>query len=129
MNETFQRKRGAPRGNQNARKHGFYSRVLDSTEKRDLKQAGNVAGLDQEIDLLRVKLKSVLEHDPANVHLMSEAAVSLARLLRTREHLIKNDRNSFRKAIGNVLREVGLPLGLDKIDKNQPPPAGDLFPE
>ena len=33
------RKRGAPRGNQNARKHGFYSRVLSDDEQQDLEQA------------------------------------------------------------------------------------------
>lgn len=32
-------KRGAPTGNQNARKHGFYSRVLDEEEQLDFEQA------------------------------------------------------------------------------------------
>ena len=33
---------GAPRGNQNARKHGFYSRVLDEAQKLQLDQARDV---------------------------------------------------------------------------------------
>jgi len=33
---------GAPRGNQNARKHGFFSRVLDEAQKLHLDQARDV---------------------------------------------------------------------------------------
>jgi len=38
-------KRGAPEGNQNARKHGFYSRVLDEAEQIDFEQATGVEAL------------------------------------------------------------------------------------
>ena len=37
---------GAPRGNQNARKHGFYSRVLDEAQKLQLDEAREVEGID-----------------------------------------------------------------------------------
>ena len=40
---------GAPRGNQNARRHGFYSRVLDEARKLQLDQARDVEGIDEEI--------------------------------------------------------------------------------
>jgi hypothetical protein len=69
-------KRGAPPGNQNARKHGFYSRVLDDEERQDFEQATCVEGLDDEIALLRVKLKSVLRHDPENMKLIMQATVT-----------------------------------------------------
>jgi len=35
---------GAPRGNQNARKHGFYSRVLNEARKLQLVDARDVVG-------------------------------------------------------------------------------------
>jgi uncharacterized protein YjcR len=41
-------KRGAPKRNQNAKTHGFYSRVLDEAEKLQLEEAVEVEGLDQE---------------------------------------------------------------------------------
>ena len=47
-------KRGAPKGNQNARKHGFYSRALTEAEKVELEEASYVEGVDQEIALLRI---------------------------------------------------------------------------
>ena len=51
MSAEAQRKRGAPKGNQNARKHGFYSRVLDEAEQLDFELATGVEGIDDEIAL------------------------------------------------------------------------------
>jgi hypothetical protein len=105
-------KRGAPRGNQNARKHGFYSHVLDEAEQRDFELATEVEGLDDEIALLRVKIKSIVAHDPENLSLIMQATGTLARLLRTKYNIGKNDRKSLMAAIGNVLKDIALPLGV-----------------
>ena len=35
MPAKVKKKRGAPKGNQNARKHGLYSKVLDEAEQLD----------------------------------------------------------------------------------------------
>ncbi len=107
-----ERKRGAPRGNQNARKHGFYSNNLDDSQQRDFEQATLVEGIDEEIALLRVKIKSVVERDPENLKLIMQAVNTLARLLRTRYNIGKDDRVSLREAIGNVLKDIALPLGI-----------------
>jgi len=109
------RKRGAPKGNQNARKHGFYSRVLDEAERFDFEVATTVEGLDEEIALLRVKIKSLLEYDPENMKLIMQAATTLARLIRTRYNIGKEDKEGLKEAIGNVLRDVALPLGIGAI--------------
>ena len=106
------RKSGAPRGNQNARKHGFYSKVLDEAEQLDLEQATRVEGIDDEIALIRVKIKSVVAHDPQNIKLIMQATTTLARLLRTKYNIRKEDKNGLRQAIANVLKDVALPLGI-----------------
>ncbi len=105
-------KRGAPEGNQNARKHGFYSRVLDEAERLDFELATGVEGIDDEIALLRVKIKSLLERDPENIKLIMQATNTLARLVRTRYNIGKEDKQGLKEAIGNVLRDVALPLGI-----------------
>ena len=105
-------KRGAPKGNQNARKHGFYSKVLDEAEQLDFELATDVEGIDDEIALLRVKIKSILARDPENVRLIMQAANTLARLVRTRYKISKEDRKGLKEAIANVLRDVALPLGI-----------------
>jgi len=106
------RKRGAPKDNQNARKHGFYSRVLDEAEQFDFELAAGVEGIDDEIALLRVKIKSLLEHDPENVRLIMQATNTLARLVNTRYNISKEQRKGLKEAIGNVLKDVALPLGI-----------------
>jgi len=106
------RKRGAPKGNQNARKHGFYSRVLDEAEQLDFELASGVEGIDDEIALLRVKIKSILENEPENIKLIMQATNALDRLIRTRYKITKEQRKGLKEAIGNVLRDVALPLGI-----------------
>ncbi len=89
MPAEVRRKRGAPKGNQNARKHGFYSRVLNEAEQLDFELATGVEGIDDEIALLRVKIKSILENDPENIKLIMEATNTLARLIRTKYNITK----------------------------------------
>ena len=112
MSVEESRKRGAPTGNQNARKHGFYSRVLDEAEQLDFELATGIEGIDDEIALLRVKIKSLLERDPENLKLIMQATNALARLLRTRYNISKEDKKGLKEAISNVLRDVALPLGI-----------------
>jgi len=112
MRSETTRRRGAPKGNQNARKHGFYSRVLDEAEQLDLELATGVEGIDDEIALLRVKIKSILEKDPENIRLLAAATNALARLVKTRYNITKEQKKGLKEAIGNVLRDVALPLGI-----------------
>ena len=112
MPERAERKRGAPKGNQNARKHGFYSKVLNEAEQLDFELVSGVEDIDDEIPLLRVKIKSVLCHDPENFKLIMQATDTLAKLVRTRYKISKEQKKGLKEAIGNVLRDVALPLGI-----------------
>ncbi len=112
MPTTAKRKRGAPKGNQNARKHGFYSKVLDEAGQLDFELASSVEGIDDEITLLRVKIKSILEKDPENITLIMLATNTLAGLVKTSYKMTKEQKKGLKEAIGNVLREVALPLGI-----------------
>ena len=104
--------RGAPLGNQNARTHGFYSKVLDEEQQREYTQAVEVEGLDSEIALLRVKIKSLVACDPENLNLITQVANTLARLIMTKYNINKTDKQGLKDAIGNVLKDVALPLGI-----------------
>ena len=105
-------KRGAPRGNQNARKHGFYSRALSEAEKVELEEASLVEGIDQEIAFLRLKLKELAEREPERIDLHLEAANTIARLVRTRYQISKEQKKSLKEAIHKVLSDVAVPLGI-----------------
>ena len=112
MPTRVKRKRGGQPDNQNARKHGFYSRALDEAERLDFELATGVNGIDDEIALLRVKIKSLLEHDPENIKLIMQATNTLAGLVKTSYNMTKEQRKGLKEAIGNVLRDIALPLGI-----------------
>lgn len=112
MEDEEKKKRGAPKGNQNARKHGFYSRVLDEKERADFEMATCVEGIDGEIALLRVKIKSLVERDPENMRLIMQAINTLERLVRTKYSIGKEDKKGLRGAVANVLKDIALPLGI-----------------
>jgi hypothetical protein len=71
-----------------------------------------VNGIDDEIALLLVKIKSILDDDPKNIKLIVEATNALERLIRTKYKISKEQRKGLKEAIGNVLRDVALPLGI-----------------
>ena len=97
------------------RKHsprGFYSRALDEDEKLELEEASHVEGIDEEIALLRVKLRELLEEQPERIDLHFEAANIIARLVRTRYQITREQKKSLKEAIQKVLTEIAVPLGV-----------------
>jgi DNA-binding GntR family transcriptional regulator len=88
-----------PRGNQNARKHGFYSPMIHVADLRDLAECIDQLTIDSELSCARLVLRSVLGrlHDlpvdasPADFTRLSglvlEATRTIARLLRDRDAL------------------------------------------
>lgn len=113
----MKKKRGAPEGNQNARKHGFYSQVLDESEKLQLEEARGIEGLDEEIAILRVKLRTLIDRHPERFDLHLEAANTIARLIRTRYSITKEQKKTLKEAITKVLTEIAVPLGLKALIK------------
>ena len=110
-------KKGAPKGNQNARKHGFYSHALSEAEQVKLEQARGIEGIDEEIAILRLKFREVIEKEPDRLDLHMEAANTIARLVRTRYNISKEQKKSLKEAIAKVLIEVAIPLGVKALIK------------
>ena len=106
------KKTGTQKGNRKAKKFGFYDKVLDEAEQLDFELASDVNGIDNEIALLRVKIKSILGDDPKNIKLIVEATNALERLIRTKYKIGKEQGKGLKEAITNVLKEVALPLGI-----------------
>ncbi|MDH4300255.1 MAG: hypothetical protein OEV57_08335 [Dehalococcoidia bacterium] len=98
------KKKGSPRG--------FYSRALDEAEKLEFEEASRIEGIDEEIALLRLKLRALLEEQPERIDLHFEAANIVARLVKTRYQITKEQKKSLKEAIQKVLTEVAVPLGV-----------------
>jgi len=98
------RKKSSPRG--------FYGRALEEAEKVELEEASHVEGIDEEIALLRVELRKLLERQPERIDLHFETANIIARLVKTRYQINKEQKKSLKEAIQKVLTELAVPLGV-----------------
>ena len=81
------RKPGAQPGNQNARKHGFYSKVLTPEQQRLLTFA-SIPGIAGEIAILRMTIASIVEKEPKNLDPLLRTMSALRRTVRMRHDLI-----------------------------------------
>jgi hypothetical protein len=107
------RRRGAPSGNTNALKHGFYSSRYRKVETRDLQNC-KFTGLQDEIDLLRVYMRRVVENSPDTANLpeliellrvLSLSAATITRLARTQKFLV-GETNEVTEALNQALEEL-----------------------
>ncbi len=113
MEKKESQRRGPPKGNQNARTHGFYSNALNDTEKEDIEFAAGIGDIDDEVALLRVKIKEVLGRDPENVKLLMEATNTLAGLVIKKYQINKKQQKGLKGEIGKLLRGIILPAGIN----------------
>jgi len=97
------RKRGGQKGNQNARKHGFYSPALTPAETDQLWTGINVEGVDPRVALVRVKLLSSLQHDQSNRRVLTDASRLLARAYSDMYSLDAADRGYLKTIIDLIL--------------------------
>ena len=101
-------KRGAPKGNQNARKHGFYSKVRTRREIGFLPLAASDADVDDDIAILRVTILSIKEKDPGNARLLIRAESLLQRTLRANEVMVDRRRRESRRAAERLGRALDI---------------------
>ena len=90
----------------------FYGRALEEAEKLELQEASHIEGIDEEIALLRVKLRELLAEQPERIDLHFEAANIIARLVKIRYQISKEQKKSLKEAIQKVLTELAVPLGV-----------------
>jgi hypothetical protein len=132
------RKVGAPYGNHNALKHGFYSHHFRSGELSDL-EAVNAEGLQDEIAAMRIYIRRFIAsssqgsapgdsatHNSAAIapypdmvflDAMGLAATRLACLLKTQKLLDRQYPKAF-EDLGQALAEVTKELGLQHFSKS-----------
>ena len=95
-------------------KQSFYDQLFDTAEKIDFDRACGMDGIDEEIALIRLEIVKVVGGgDIANLRALVQATNALERLIRTRFAISRDQRKSLREAVGVVLRDVLLPLGIN----------------
>ncbi|HUV51781.1 MAG TPA: hypothetical protein VMW64_01740 [Dehalococcoidia bacterium] len=106
------KRKSAIKSRRNKDRHSFYLKAMDEADGLDFELARGVQGIDDEIALLRVKIKSLLENDPENVKLIMDATSTLARLVMTRYKISADQKKALSNAISNVLGNLAIPLGI-----------------
>jgi len=102
MNNKTHRSRGGQPGNQNARKHGFYSSSLSQREICEFLNLTNLEGLDREVAVLRLKIKSVLAADPDNRRVFRDIAALIAARYAAEYGLDRSDINYLKRSLLNI---------------------------
>jgi hypothetical protein len=114
MEEKTKRKRGGQKGNRNASKPHFYDKIFSEAEQVDFSDAAGIEGIDEEIALLRLEIKKAISGgDERNLLLLVKAASALEKLIRTRYQITAEQRKGLKEAIGVVIRDVLVPLGVN----------------
>ena len=105
--------RGAPRGNKNALKHGFYSRQLEPSDLEGFKDLDPLS-LDNEIILFRAMLRRLVassrgltDFDRLSglLRTLAFASLSLTRLMRTR-YLIQGKSSLLSDEVDEAIQEL-----------------------
>jgi len=113
-NPSQPRRRGAPTGNHNAVKHGFYATKFKKSERTAL-DTSEFSGLSEEIALLRLYIRRVvaqsLQSDDfyqnlETLRVLSLACSSLSRLVRTHALVAMSGDDEFRQAFDDVMKEI-----------------------
>jgi len=103
---TGRRRAALPAG----RADGFYRSALSEAERLALAEAAEMHGLDDEIAVLRVKLRTALEENPQDVKLMFKGLELLVKALAARYRLSQRAEDELSERVEAVLRDLGGPL-------------------
>lgn len=98
---------------------GFYEQVADSAERVELAEAGRVQGLDQEIALLRVRLRHALADRPDDLPLLLKGIGLLVKAVSARYSLSKQDGRELDRALRDAAESLHRQFYGDAADGSQ----------
>ena len=99
------------------KRRGFYSQVLNEAERLELEEARDIEGIDEEIAILRVKLRELIVAKPERFDIHLKVVTTIARLVTTRYNITKEQKKSLKAAVAKVLAEIAIPLGVKALIK------------
>ena len=88
----------------------FYADVLSEANRARLDEARELEGIDEEIALLRVKLRDQMAQNPEKVELMYKGMDMLMKAVTTRYKLSPKSKNDLNDSIVGVINGIGREL-------------------
>jgi len=86
---------------------GFYEEALSEAERLDLPEARQMEGLDEEIAVMRVRLKRALEERPEDVKLIAKGLDLLVKAVAAKYRLSPRARKELSDSIAGVVEGIG----------------------
>ena len=84
----------------------FYESVLNEAEKASLEIARQVEGVDEELAMLRLRLRKVVKGRRADIAMMLRCIDALRRLVEVRQRLGKKEREAFEAELPGLREEL-----------------------
>jgi hypothetical protein len=100
---------------------GFYEGALDGAEAEDFAAAKRVEGIDEEIALLRVRIKEAWKSEGQDFELMLRSIRVLSHLVGARYRLPSGSLEQLGAAIRTALLSAGLDTSWIDLDGSLPP--------
>ena len=88
----------------------FYADVLSEASRARLEKARELEGINEEIALLRVKLRDVMAENPEKVELMYKGIDMLMKAVATRYKLSPKSKDDLNDSIIGVINGIGREL-------------------
>jgi hypothetical protein len=95
----------------------FYEDVLDENFNAYFAAARGNDSIDDEIALVKVKIKFILAEEPDNHQLFFQAVELLAKLVKAKYGTHKKDDKKLGDAIQSIIRDIGVPLDVAALNK------------
>jgi hypothetical protein len=88
----------------------FYGRSLDAAERVELQEAADVHGLDEEIAVLRLRLRQAVDGHPDDLQLMLRGIDMLVKAVSAKYKMSRPAAEDLADSIAAVVRGVGVQL-------------------
>lgn len=99
---------------QEAPVRGFYDTVVENEAL--LEKARQMEGLDEEIAVLRLYLRTAIDEQPENASLILKTMGLLVRAIAAKYRTSEKAKEQLSEAIAAVLEEIGVVLGVGSQD-------------
>jgi hypothetical protein len=120
QNRSLKIEKKPPDSRPAGRERSFYARVLDEAEKIDFETAAGVDGIDDEIAIMRIKIREILANDPDNIRLLMAASEQLTKMVKARYKMDRGQKNGLKEGIRNIIRDIAVPIGVAVLKDKLP---------
>ena len=97
---------------------GFYEKALSEAERRELPEARQIEGLDEEIAVMRVRLQQALRERPEDAQLISKGLDLLVKAVAAKYRLSPKARKDLADSIAGVVDGIGAALYPERFSSN-----------